>query len=97
MTKKEILEYLQQRYPVLQERYGVTAIGFFGSYARDEATEKSDIDIFVEMPPKLSSLVAVKEMIEKDLDKPVDLVRLWDRMNPYLKRRIEREGIRVLR
>ena len=97
MTKKEILEYLQRQYPLLNKRYGVTAIGFFGSYARDEATEKSDIDIFVEMPPKLSSLIALKEMIEKDLHKPVDLVRLWSRMNPYLRRRIEREGIRVLR
>lgn len=91
------MEYPQQQYPLLKEQYGVSAIGFFGSYARDEAKDNSDMDIFVEMPPKLSLLVAVKEQIEKDLHKPVDLVRLWSRRNPYLERRIEREGIRVQR
>ena len=44
----EILEYLQQNKSEFHSRYGVTKIGLFGSYARDQNNEESDIDIVVE-------------------------------------------------
>ena len=65
----------------------------FGSYARDEATTDSDIDIFVQMNPKLLNMIAIKQLIEEDLHQKVDIVRLRDKMNPYLKKRILRDGI----
>ena len=49
MTKTTILEFLQSNKQKLAQDYGVTKIGLFGSYARDEAKEDSDIDIAVEM------------------------------------------------
>lgn len=49
MTKKHILDYLSIHKPEFQKKYGVEEIGLFGSYARDEAKEDSDIDIFVSM------------------------------------------------
>ncbi len=97
MTKLEILDYLKNHYTYLKEKYDVEAIGLFGSYARNEAKEDSDIDIFVKMKPKLLNLVAVKQLIEEDLQKKVDIVRLRDKMNPYLKKRILEDGIYAVR
>lgn len=97
MTKLEILDYLKDRYTVLKEKYDVEAIGIFGSYARDEAKEESDIDIFVKMEPRLFNMIAIKQLIEEDLHKKVDIVRLRDKMNPYLKKRIDEDGIYAVR
>ncbi len=93
MTKMEILNYLKSHYALLKEKYGVEEIGLFGSYARDEADEESDIDIFVKMEPKLLNMVAVKQRLEKDLHRKVDIVRLREKMNPSLKKRILRDAV----
>ncbi len=97
MTKSEILDYLKNHYTVLKDKYEVEAIGIFGSYARNEARENSDIDVFVEMKPKLLNLVAVKQLLEEDLHKKVDIVRLRDKMNPYLRKKILEDGIYAVR
>lgn len=93
MTKMEILNYLRSHYALLNEKYGVEKIGLFGSYARDEANEDSDIDIFVKMEPKLLNMVAVKQILEKDLHRKVDIVRLREQMNPSLKKRILQDAV----
>ena len=93
MTKDQILDYLREHYQEFHHKYHVEKIGIFGSYARDEATQESDIDIFVQMHPKLLDMIAIKQLIEEDLHQKVDIVRLRDRMNPYLKKRILRDGI----
>ena len=97
MTKLEILDYLKDHYAYFKEKYDVEAIGIFGSYARNEEKEDSDIDIFVKMKPKLLNIVAVKQLIEEDLQKKVYIVRLRDKMNPYLKKRILEDGIYAIR
>jgi len=93
MTKLDVLDYLKEHYQEFHNKYSVDKIGLFGSYARDEATKDSDIDIFVQMHPKLLDMIAIKQLIEEDLHLKVDIVRLRDRMNPYLKKRILRDGI----
>lgn len=50
MTKEDILDFLKTHKQELQSKYNVEQIGLFGSYARDEATPTSDIDIFVKCP-----------------------------------------------
>ena len=47
IDKTNILNYLKEHYSEFKNKYNVEKIGLFGSYARDEATENSDIDIFV--------------------------------------------------
>jgi hypothetical protein len=49
MEKTVILDFLQQNKQKLAQDFGVTKIGLFGSYARDEARGDSDIDIAVEI------------------------------------------------
>ncbi len=75
------------------EAYHLRALGFFGSYARNEATPDSDIDVvFVTDRPDLFSTATLKQDLEAFLKHPVDVVRLRDTMNPRLKARIEREA-----
>ncbi len=49
LNKETILQKLRAIKPDLQEKYNLTELALFGSYARDEQTEKSDIDIMVNM------------------------------------------------
>jgi len=96
MTKEEILAYLKTQKERFQKLYSVNKIGVFGSYARDEATKDSDIDIFVDLnKTTMFGLVAIKEDIEEYFHTKVDIVQLRDRMNTLLKQRIEKEAIYV--
>lgn len=95
MTKATILNFLSNHKEVFFEKYGVTKIGLFGSYARDEATENSDIDIFAEMPPKFDLLVNFQDELETLLKHKIDLIRLREKMNPRLKENILRDGLYV--
>ncbi|MDV3348731.1 nucleotidyltransferase family protein [Leptothoe sp. LEGE 181152] len=96
IERSQVLDLLRRIQPTLKEKYGVTKLGIFGSVARGEATESSDVDIVLEMKrPNLFIRVNIKEELEKFLDRPVDVVRYRERMNPYLKRRIDQDVIYV--
>ena len=96
INKANILTYLKEHYSEFKDKYSVEQIGLFGSYARDEATENSDIDIFVKMKPSLFKMMDIKEELENYFNKNVDIVRLRDRMNPYLQKRILKDGINAI-
>ncbi len=93
MTKNEILDYLKNKYDYMHQNFEIEQIGIFGSYAKERESDSSDIDIFVKMKPKLSNMISLKEYLEQNLQKKVDLIRLRDKMNPFLKKRIDKEGI----
>ncbi len=73
----EIKEILQTQKPHLYQKYGVTEIGVFGSYARGEQQPDSDIDILIELerPPKigLMGLVGLELYLSELLDQKVDI------------------------
>jgi len=48
-TREEIINLLRQAKPELVREYGVKWLGLFGSYARGEQNEESDVDIVVEV------------------------------------------------
>jgi predicted nucleotidyltransferase len=80
----------------VEQRYGVTAIGLFGSIARDQETETSDIDVVVQLQnPDLYTLVHIKEDLEAAFHRHVDVIHYRARMNPYLKRCIEEDAVYV--
>jgi len=96
MTQQQILAYLSSHKARFQELYSVNKIGIFGSYARDEATPQSDIDIVVDLNKStMFGLVAIKEDIEEYFHTHVDIVQIRERMNKVLKERIEKEAIYV--
>lgn len=64
-TLQHILLILRQHKPELQRKYPLSRMGVFGSYARGEATEKSDIDIAVEFSAPMGlNFVAMADEIE---------------------------------
>lgn len=96
LDKKTILNYLKEHQAELQAKYHLEQIGFFGSYARDEAQHDSDVDICIKTDTTdLFALVHLKEDLQELFHTDVDIVRIRDKMNPYLKKRIEKEAIYV--
>jgi len=79
MKRDEIVAYLKLRKPEFQQRYHVTKLALFGSYARNEQHPASDIDILVEFSPVIEDLFSVKEEIRKELKdkfkKNIDICR----------------------
>lgn len=95
-TKKTILDYLAKNLENFQIKYGVGKIGLFGSYARGEETQESDIDLYAHFSKKnLSSIAGLWIQIENDLNKKVDIVTAHKHMRPGLKNAIENEVIYV--
>ena len=96
MNKSEVIELLSIYYKEHAKEHGIKRLGIFGSVAKDCADEYSDIDIVVDLDiPKFFEMVAIKQELEDMLHQPVDLVRLRDRMNLFLKRKIENEAVYV--
>ena len=93
IDKTNILNYLKEHYSEFKNKYNVGKIGLFGSYARDEATENSDIDIFVKMKPSLFDMVAIKEQIENDLNRKVDIIREHKNIKPIFLKMIQKDLI----
>lgn len=96
MNRAEVLDLLRTHKPTLEQRYGVTKLALFGSFARDQATEKSDIDILVHFdgPATSKTYFGVQFYIEDLLEHQVDLVTekaLRDEFRTY----VEREAVSV--
>ena len=97
MTKAEILSYLQTHKGELAQKYGVVKIGLFGSYARDEQNDSSDIDIAIELEKSKKSLsvfFALKREIEQSLGKSVD-IGIESALKPIVKEYVLKEIIYV--
>ncbi|HEV3261343.1 MAG TPA: nucleotidyltransferase family protein [Gemmataceae bacterium] len=88
----QILDVLRAHGTELQ-RLGVRRLGLFGSAARGEATEASDLDFLVELDPKtFDGYMDVKELLERLFGRRVDLV-VAEAVKPQLRGRILQETI----
>jgi hypothetical protein len=71
-------------------------LGVFGSFAQNNDTIASDLDVVVELKkPDLFILGNIKTELEQIFGKRVDIVRFRENMNPFLKKRILKESIYV--
>ena len=95
MKREDVLDTLSNHKEELTAKYGLSRLGIFGSTARNDATELSDIDIVVEMPPDAYQMVHMKDELEEMLLGSVDLIRYNKYLNPRLRERIDREAIYV--
>ena len=90
----EVVTRLRARLPELSNEFGVEEIALFGSVARGESRDVSDIDLMVVLARPLGwDLVLLRDRLEAILEAPVDLVvrgglqqspALWDRVRPEL-------------
>ena len=96
MRQEDVLQVLKQKDAELTKRFGVESLSLFGSVARNEATQTSDVDLLVEFnrPVGYFGLFALQDYLEKLLGCSVDL-GTPDSLKPYIKERIVGELIRV--
>lgn len=75
-TLEDLKQILSQSKPLLRDRFRVTKLGIFGSYARGEQTEASDVDILIdyERAPTLFQLVELRNYLSSQIGLKVDLV-----------------------
>ena len=94
MTKDECIKLLKMYMDILKNKYGITSLSLFGSTARGEQKEDSDIDLFVETKtPNPFLLMDAKEFLEGATGSSVDIVGNHRNLNPRLKKRIVKDGI----
>ena len=93
-SKEEYLHRLREFKQLYSSEYGIECIGIFGSVAREEQTENSDIDIYYEGKSLgLKSLVEFPTLLEQFLGAPVDVVRKHGNLRPSLVNNIMRDII----
>ena len=96
MNRDELLDTLRAHQETLTERFGVASLALFGSFARDQATDASDIDILVRFdgPATADVFFGTQFYLEDILGRRVDLVTdkaLRPQFRPY----VEREAVDV--
>jgi uncharacterized protein len=95
MTRDRALQILREHEADLKAK-GVVHLRLFGSVARDEANEGSDVDVIVDFDPAMRlSLLHMSDVwgdLHEFLGKDIDLVR-EKTLRPHLKDRVLREAV----
>ena len=94
-TTKEIIELIAAHADELQTKFGITSMRLFGSVARGDHHEGSDVDIFVTMPPKFYNYIEAAQYLEQLLGCCVDLICSHKNLRPFFKEQIEKDGINI--
>ena len=93
-TLQDYISIIKQNSTKITNDFGIKRLCVFGSVARNEQTEESDLDICVETEtPNPFLLVDLKDFLEQLFNCSVDVIRIHKNMNPFFKLRIEKEGI----
>ena len=93
MNRDEVLNVLRTHKATLAQRFGVSELALFGSFARDQGADDSDLDILVrfDKPATSDAYFGTQFYLEDLLGHPVDLVTdkaLRAEMRPYVERDI---------
>jgi predicted nucleotidyltransferase len=92
LTKKQVLARIQENHDQLRA-LGVVRLGLFGSFARDDPTKESDIDVLVEFEPgqkTFDNFIRLVFLLEDLLQRPVEVVTA-ESLSPYLRPYIMKE------
>lgn len=96
MNREQVLSVLNGHREEMRKRFGVKHLALFGSAARDQLKDDSDIDLLVEFegPPTFDGYMDLKDYLEALFGTKVDLAT--DAMvKPRLRRHIEKDLLRV--
>ena len=96
MDRNSIILFLQLHKQEMAQRFGTTKVGLAGSYARNKGTEKSDIDIIVEIQSdnKFRSFFNLLYYLQDSLGKPIDLATEAS-LKPLVKESILKDVVYV--
>ena len=97
LAKEQLVGYFKEHKQEFADSYGVVRIGIFGSAARDELQETSDIDIAIEMIPEkknLRNFLGFKRHLEQQFGRKVDL-GMESALKPIVRASIRKEIVYV--
>ncbi|MCI5117377.1 MAG: hypothetical protein D3913_05350 [Candidatus Electrothrix sp. LOE1_4_5] len=98
LKQNNILALLSKQLPELQAEYNISKIGLFGSFARNEQDENSDIDIALEFHPGTENIyekkMSLKKILKNYFHREIDLCCL-KYVKPFIKDYLEKEMIYV--
>ena len=97
LSRKYIITYLQQHKQELEEKYAISRIGLFGSFATQSENQESDIDLLYDTDSKgltFKELILLEEQLATAFHKKIDLVNI-NYMNPLIKRKALQDIIYV--
>lgn len=95
-TTEEILERLRNYKEQVAAKYGIEQLGVFGSVARGEQDDKSDIDVVIKLErPSFFTCFGIQEELRKLFRRKVDLVTLHENMFHSFRQNLERDAIYV--
>lgn len=85
---------IQQAVRATAQKYGLTKVVLFGSFARGDAHEGSDVDFLVETSAPLGfARGAIYNELEASLNRPVDIVFGVQNLYPFIGDAVDSEGI----
>jgi len=92
-----LLEEVKRRMLPILVRHDVIRAAIFGSFARGESKENSDLDILVELPKtkSLLNLVALKLELEDELKGDVDVLT-YRGLHPRIREKVTKEQVAIL-
>ena len=97
-TQKQILDFISVNKNLLKRQFHVSKIGLFGSYARNEQTDNSDIDLIIDFEENTDNLYylkfELKRFFKENLNLEIDICR-EKYIKPVYKNRIIKETIYV--
>ena len=96
LSRQECIDRISAKAGVIANDYGVRSLLLFGSVARNEQHDSSDVDVFVEMSPDLYAMVGLKHYLENLLGCNVDVVRKHRNNDKFLLKQIEKDGYIVI-
>jgi uncharacterized protein len=78
MERQEIEQKLKALKPLLYQKYSIVRIGYFGSFAKGEAKENSDIDILIDYEKPLGwEFFDIQDLLHEHLNRKIDLVTFY--------------------
>jgi predicted nucleotidyltransferase len=96
MSREDIINTISLNMPLFRSQFHIRQLGVFGSVARGEQTDESDVDILVEFdsPVGFFEFIRLENQLSKTLDRKVDLVSR-NALKPSIKEEILNETIYV--
>lgn len=97
LERQECIDKIKASSEYIISQFDVRSLRLFGSLARNQQREASDVDVCVEMPPDMFQLIGLKQYLEELLGCDVDVIRTHRNMDSFLKNQIEKDGIYIIR
>ncbi len=96
-TRQECIDRLTEAAPYIRKEFGVTSLCLFGSMARGDNGPDSDVDVCVDMPPKMGLVLGLKAFLEELFGVPVDLIRKHKYLRPFFLSQIEKDAVYIVK